>query len=155
MTEATVELVRETRKSIRSMTDDTTAMSVAAFCLIVAVIVGVSFGSVAGQAAGLCYGVGTFGSLMFWIWMMLFARRAWLLSQAAFVVAADSVADEPLDEQAQPQATPEPEPEPQPLAPEPSPMEQITSDAKLMQLLMDMPTEKLQSIIDARSIRQQ
>jgi hypothetical protein len=32
-------------------------------------------------------------------------------------------------------------------------MERITADEQLMQLLLDMPIEKLQAIVDARALR--
>lgn len=152
MKERTVKLVREMRGTLVQIDDATNSIPIFALCAIASAVGGLLAGSHLAPAIGVAYGVGSFVGLIFWVWMMIYARRAWLFARAAFEVASDCVDDEPAQEPAV-AAPPVLDPEPPPAVQVPEPIERISSETAFMQMLKDMPSEKLQAILDARALR--
>lgn len=137
MNEAALKAVWEMRKSLRSIDDGTTAYAVLAFCLLASGVVGFGFGSLFGGGAGFCYGVGAFAALLFWIWLFIYARRAWLLARTAFEVMTCDVADEPVPEPAPAEPETVPEPATPPAVLEEEHGEAAGPDAGTLQAMLD------------------
>ena len=152
MTLENVNNVREVRAYLKSCdAGDTSAMLFIATILIFLASAALC-ACVMSASRALGVGFGSAVSFLCWALIIIYSRRAWLMARAAFEVAADGVDANPETFQEGHSAQPEPEPF---AAPPPDPMARISADAELRQLLNDMPTEKLQAIIDARAMRTQ
>ncbi len=150
MNEQTVRKVREGRAYLRACDDGTTYSIIGLMAVIILLILAFSLGTVIRGELAFCYGLGAAVSFVVWSMLIIYSRRAWLMARAAFEVASDGIETElsPVQDVEPAPSVPEPKPNP-----EPEPMARISADTALKQLLNDMPIEKLQAIIDARTLK--
>lgn len=143
--EATIKRVRAAREYIKGIDDGYVGFLAAAVFICIAA---------ASLIATVVYesgwfviaGITSYISFLVWIYTYVYASRSWTLSRAIFEIITDDIII--LD--ADPTLEPKPEPPPEP---EPDVMQVISADEQLMALLKDMPTAKLQALIDAKSIQ--
>ena len=92
MTEQTQKLVRETRKRLKRIDSGGTAVMIFLFAVLIAVFASMGDAAVSDDKSGTIIVGCVFGTVFIAsMFILVWIRRAWLLSRAAFEVAADGI----------------------------------------------------------------